>query len=91
MKGYDEDLLIKWVHVLIKTEEAQHRTVGARMFSCSVQTEFGFIHAQIQLGNNLVYFLDIFTDIQTYRCKLNLFRNSACVWCIILLSVYPCN
>lgn len=22
MKGYDEDLLIKWVHALIKTEEA---------------------------------------------------------------------
>lgn len=32
MKGYDEDLLIKWVHVLIKTEEAQHRTVGAECF-----------------------------------------------------------
>lgn len=45
MKGINEDSLIKWVRVLIKTEEAWHRAVSRGCLIEMCKAELDFIHA----------------------------------------------
>lgn len=54
MKGISEDTLIKWVHMLIKTEETWHRTASLASLLVMCKTELDFIHAELWLRNDLV-------------------------------------
>lgn len=54
VKEADKGSVIKWVNVLIKTEETCHRTVSLACLLKICKTELVFIHAQLCLSNNCV-------------------------------------